>query len=536
MGTINRKRGWAAFTGVAVGCAALVASGLTGVAGGNPRYGGILNGANPTGYQVSPDAYDISSGPVTVTLDESVTNLTNSSKTVKLHMGVHHILTLDGADISDGQPGLPGITWTPGLWKEDTEVLIGQVNPANFTFPPKLSGPTILRWQWTFNSCGYFELDIAGAAGTLGTGYVRVLGCDTSTTSTQASPNSGTVGVPISLQDVATVTGFGSVTPTGTVTFTLYADSTCTTPVAGVGGDESLVAGTPPKATATHTVSWTPADSGTYYWFASYGGDSNYVASQTGCADSAERVSIGASSSSITTDASPNSGTVGTPMSLQDVATVTGAGTTIPTGTVTFTLYADGTCTTPVTGVGGDESLVASTPPTAIATHDVTSWTPSAPGTYYWFASYGGDSNYAGAQTGCADSSEQIVVTQTTYAQRFTPGYWKNHQAATTLLLPQALGGYTVSTFAEAHAIFDAMKCSQPANCLAGHLLAAELDVANGSATCISTTIGDANTFLSTIGYSGVASYTLTSAQKTQALGYEVTLDDYTNDSTSGTC
>ena len=120
--------------------------------------------------------------------------------------------------------------------------------------------------------------------------------------------------------------------------------------------------------------------------------------------------------------------------------------------------------------------------------------------------------------------------------QRFTPGYWKNHAAATTALLPQTLGGYTVSTFADAQAVFNAMKCNQPADCLAGHLLAAQLDVANGSATCVAATIADANTFLISIGYNGVASYTLTSAQQTLALSYEATLDSYTNDSTSGTC
>src|SRR5712691_11968939 len=43
--------------------------------------------------------------------------------------------------------------------------------------------------------------------------------------------------------------------------------------------------------------------------------------------------------------------------------------------------------------------------------------------------------------------------------------------------VPQTLGGYTVSTFAQASAIFDAMNCSDAINCLAGHLLAAQLDV-----------------------------------------------------------
>lgn len=119
---------------------------------------------------------------------------------------------------------------------------------------------------------------------------------------------------------------------------------------------------------------------------------------------------------------------------------------------------------------------------------------------------------------------------------RFTPGYWKNHVAATTALLPQTLGGYTVSTFADAVAVFDAMKCSDAVNCLAGHLLAAQLDVANGSSTCIAGTITDANTFLTSVGYAGPASYKITAAQRAQALSLEQTLDSYTNDSTSTTC
>jgi hypothetical protein len=121
-------------------------------------------------------------------------------------------------------------------------------------------------------------------------------------------------------------------------------------------------------------------------------------------------------------------------------------------------------------------------------------------------------------------------------ATRFTPGYWKNHEAATTALLPQSLGGYTVSTFAQAVAVFDAMKCSDAVNCLAGHLLAAQLDVANGSSTCIAGTISDANAFLTSVGYAGPASYTITASQRAQALSLEQTLDNYTNDSTSSTC
>jgi hypothetical protein len=136
-------------------------------------------------------------------------------------------------------------------------------------------------------------------------------------------------------------------------------------------------------------------------------------------------------------------------------------------------------------------------------------------------------------------SSSKAVVPgcgQNGTGQRFTPGFWKNHETATTALLPQSLGGYTVSTFAQASAVFDAMECSDAVNCLAGHLLAAQLDVANGSSTCISGVIFQANQFLTLVGYAGPASYTITAGQRAQALSLEQALDNYTNDSTSTSC
>jgi len=136
-------------------------------------------------------------------------------------------------------------------------------------------------------------------------------------------------------------------------------------------------------------------------------------------------------------------------------------------------------------------------------------------------------------------SSSKAVVPgcgQNGTGQRFTPGYWKNHEAVTAALLPQSLGGYTVSTFAQAKAIFDAMKCSDAINCLAGHLLAAQLDVANGSSTCIAGVIFQANQLLTNVGYAGPGSYTISAARRAQALSLEQALDKYTNDSTSTSC
>jgi hypothetical protein len=143
-----------------------------------------------------------------------------------------------------------------------------------------------------------------------------------------------------------------------------------------------------------------------------------------------------------------------------------------------------------------------------------------------------------------------------------TPGYWKNHLALngttgcsglpsgtgcssngpfTNTYLPKSLGNYSVDTIQKAAAVWAVMNCSNSgsnatqnqnaAGCLAGHLLAAELNVANGAPGCISTTIADANAFLISIGYTGPSgSYTgLTSTQRAQAISLKNALDAYNN-------
>ena len=140
-------------------------------------------------------------------------------------------------------------------------------------------------------------------------------------------------------------------------------------------------------------------------------------------------------------------------------------------------------------------------------------------------------------------------------ANPLTPGYWKNHLAPvtstcrpsngcsnngpwTSQYLPQSLGNYSVDTTAKVTAVFGAMNCSVAENCLAGHLLATKLNLANGSSTCISGTVAKADAFLKgqvVMGVTGVVytgpsgSYSLTAAQSTLAISIKDTLDDYNN-------
>ena len=145
-------------------------------------------------------------------------------------------------------------------------------------------------------------------------------------------------------------------------------------------------------------------------------------------------------------------------------------------------------------------------------------------------------------------------------ATPLTPGYWKNHLAPvsatcapkngcsnngpwTSQYLPQSLGNYSVDTTAKVTAVFAGMNCSSSSSqdaigCLAGHLLATELNLANGSSTCIAGTVADANAFLKSqvvMGVTGITytgpsgTYTLTSAQRALAIQLKNKMDTYNN-------
>lgn len=157
--------------------------------------------------------------------------------------------------------------------------------------------------------------------------------------------------------------------------------------------------------------------------------------------------------------------------------------------------------------------------------------------------------------------SDSKTVTVCRFNAPLTPGYWKNHAAnaksggqySSTLCktlkysscsnngvwtiqyLPQTLGTFTVANIGVADGIWGQMNCSSSSDqgavgCLAGHLLAAKLNVANIANPCISPTITSADAFLTSVGYSGPTWVgSLTPAQRALAISLKSTLDKYNN-------
>ena len=149
--------------------------------------------------------------------------------------------------------------------------------------------------------------------------------------STTQLPAAGAIGA--TYNDTAHLTGGAS--PTGTITFTLYSNNNCTgvldtetTPVNSGNGDYTTVTG------------FVLNHAGTYYWTASYGGDSdNNAAAETSC--TAEPVVVAKNSPEVSTTQNPASGNVGD--TYNDTAHLTGGAA--PTGTITFKLYSNNDCT-----------------------------------------------------------------------------------------------------------------------------------------------------------------------------------------------
>ena len=225
----------------------------------------------------------------------------------------------------------------------------------------------------------------------------------------------------------------------------------------------------------------------------------------------------------------PTSGAVG--VTLNDGGTLVGA-TPTATGTITFRLYAPG-----VTCPSGTPAYTDVIPVSGNGSYGTASGKGGFPsnvaGTWRWTAEYSGD-DFNERIVPTADDCNLETVTITTPVARLSPGYWKNHLSKAKL--PQTLGNYSVDDYDEATAVYGGMNCSnvQDQNaigCLAGHLLAAKLNVANGADGCIGATIAAADLFLKSIGYSGpTGSYpTLTATQRSRAISLKTTLDQYNN-------
>ncbi len=200
MGTWLRKSGGVAALGGA-GLFAFSLAASPALAAGNPNFNGVLAASSPTGFPTSPASLDVSSGPVSLHFDTLVTNLTSEHQNVALNFSVDHIVTLNGVNVADGQPGKPGITFKGPAGTVQQEIAGRQSFTLSLNASEKNQKLDLTR---SMSACGYYQIDVwAPRTGpnaprhreTLASGYIRVLGCSSTQPTPSPTPTSSVQGI-----------------------------------------------------------------------------------------------------------------------------------------------------------------------------------------------------------------------------------------------------------------------------------------------------------------------------------------------------
>jgi hypothetical protein len=166
---------------------------MTALAGeGNANYLGILSSTAPNGYIPSPSSYTT---PATLSFQFDVTNLTNEQQSMSLSLSVDHIITYQGLDVSDGQPGVINGAVVDGHDAPSTQVQDAHPTFTTLSIAPNATQTMHMSRTLAAGQCGYFQVDVAKAGlesqkGLIGFA-IRVLGCTTPVTIPSPSPTPG---------------------------------------------------------------------------------------------------------------------------------------------------------------------------------------------------------------------------------------------------------------------------------------------------------------------------------------------------------
>jgi hypothetical protein len=204
-----------------------------------------------------------------------------------------------------------------------------------------------------------------------------------------------------SVGDNATLHIKNASTATGTVKYDVYSDDECKKLVAEAG-EVTVTSGSIPESTK-ETLAL-----GSYYWQASYSGDGTHSGATSVCGAEIELVRDSTSLSTSLSGESKSGAeiTVEEGAGVSDTATLSGTKASEATGTVEYNVYSDNKCTEPA----AEASTVSVTGGVVPASAEVT---PPA-GTYYWQATYYGDSSNQRSTSACGAEKEIVKEALTT--------------------------------------------------------------------------------------------------------------------------
>ena len=225
-------------------------------------------------------------------------------------------------------------------------------------------------------------------------------------TMTVAGPSTGVTGTAIPASSISATLASAS-TPTGTITFTVFGPQSAAPTSCSTGGITAGTATVSANGTVHPSGGYTPSAAGNYWWYASYPGDSNNNPAVTVCSASMSETVVAKASPTLFVVGPPTGG-IGTAIPTSSITATLSSGSS-PTGTITFTVFgpqaqAPTSCTSNGTSVGTATVSGNGTYNPSIV------FTPSAIGNYWWYASYGGDSNNLTDSSICGTGMSETVV------------------------------------------------------------------------------------------------------------------------------
>ncbi len=225
---------------------------------------------------------------------------------------------------------------------------------------------------------------------------------------TITSEASGPVGLGGNINDIVTLSG-GSAYPQGTITFNVYGpdDATCGSAPAFTSEEEAYGDG------AYYSSEFRPTKPGTYRFVAEYSGDHSNEPDANGCTDPEASVLVSNAAPSIFTG---SSGDIGLGESASDTAHLIDGSS--PTGTITFRLYGPD-------AVNCGEGLVFTAAPVMVSgegEYTSESFTPTAPGRYFWLAEYSGDPVNEPVAELCGEAEDAFRVGKASTTTELTAG------------------------------------------------------------------------------------------------------------------
>ncbi|HEY2282166.1 MAG TPA: hypothetical protein VGH60_01295 [Solirubrobacteraceae bacterium] len=198
------------------------------------------------------------------------------------------------------------------------------------------------------------------------------------------------------VKDKATLSGASASKAGGTVTYNVYADPGCAE-LAAEAGKVTVLAGVVPVSSE---VQLPP---GTYYWQATYSGDSLNEASTSTCGSEIANVTPKISTALSGEGQSGEELEVKEESAVKDTATLYGEHAGTATGTVKYAVYSDKECKTLVTKAGEVTVTGGSVP--------ASSEEKLKAGTYYWQAVYSGDEHNPAATSICGTEVDLVQTT-----------------------------------------------------------------------------------------------------------------------------